>query len=265
MSYLNYFGFTCTPFHKSNPHIWAHDEVNDLEDKFRRLIEVPGVGLITGAPGVGKTSTLNYVMDRIKGPKVKYIYLCETDFSRNEIYMVLADKLGIDHVNKRSVMWRHIKTHIMHMRENQGITPVVVIDEAHNLPDAFFRDLPSFLNFNMDSQDPLVLWLMGTPKLSNKLRAPAFEALESRIRLWHTVSAITDFNVFKDFISHGFKQAGAKANIISETGLNTMFEACKGRPRAVSNIIINALQKSAMKECKHIPDDILEQAILETR
>jgi len=32
MSYLNYFGFTCIPFHKTNPHIWAHEEINDLED-----------------------------------------------------------------------------------------------------------------------------------------------------------------------------------------------------------------------------------------
>lgn len=265
MSYLNYFGFTSTPFHKSNHKIWANEEVNDLEDKFRRLVEVPGVGLLIGEPGVGKTSAMNYVMDRVKGPKIRYIYISETDFSRNEVYLIIADKLGIDPVSKRSIIWRHIKEQIVHMFENQGVTPVIIIDEAHNLPDVFFRDLPSFLNFNMDSHDPLVLWLIGSPRLSSKLQSSIFESLNSRIRLWHTISAINDFDAFKEFISHGFKQSGAQANILSETGLNTLFVASKGRAREVSNIIINALQKSAMKECKHIPDDILEQAILETR
>lgn len=265
MSYLNYFGFTCIPFHKSNPHIWAHEEINDLEDKFRRLIEVPGVGLLVGEPGVGKTSAMTYVMSKVKGPKIKYIYISETDFSRNEVYLVIANKLSVEPVSKRSVVWRHIKEQIIHMFENQGVTPVIIIDEAHNLPDVFFRDLPSFLNFNMDSQDPLVLWLIGSPRLSSKLQAPSFEALNSRIRLWHTISAINDFEQFKEFIGHGFKQAGAEASILSDTGVSTLFGATKGRAREVSNIIINALQKSAIKEYKHIPDEILEQAILETR
>ena len=79
------------------------------------------------------------------------------------------------------------------------------------------------------------------------------------------ISAINDIEQFEKFIKYGFKQAGAKASILSQTGISTLFDASKGRGREVSNIIINALQKSAMRECKHIPDEILIEAILETR
>lgn len=51
MNYIKFFGFTGIPFHKSNTNIWVNRQVSELEDKFRRMIEVPGVALLVGDPG----------------------------------------------------------------------------------------------------------------------------------------------------------------------------------------------------------------------
>jgi MSHA biogenesis protein MshM len=265
VNYLKYFGFTSIPFHKSNDYVWINRQVKEFEDKFRRLIEVPGIGLLVGDAGVGKTTLIKHVMNRVKSPKIRYFYFCETDFTRNEFYLILADQFGVDTSSKRSIVWRNLKKHIMHMSETQAITPIIIIDEAHNLPDLFFKDLPAFLNFNMDSRDPLVLWLLGASSLSRKLNTPMCHALNSRIRLWQTLNGLTEFEDFKSFVNDGLKEVGASGNFLTDSGLNLLFETTKGKPRQISNIIINGLQKSAQKDYKHIPDDVLEDAIYECR
>ena len=263
MNYIKFFGFTGTPFHKSNTNIWINRQAEELEDKFRRMIEVPGVALLVGEPGNGKTMLIRHVMAKVKSPRLRYFYICETDFTRNEFYLILADKLGVDTANKRSIVWRNIKKHIIYMSETQAITPVIIVDEAHNLPDHVFRDLPSFLNFNIDSKDPMVLWLLGTTQLSRKLQSPIQRPLNSRIRLWQTISAIGNLEDFQEFITDGFKQVGASGKIITDSGLSLLFDITKGNPRLLSNIIINGLQKAAQKEYKHLPDEIIEEAIHE--
>jgi type II secretory pathway predicted ATPase ExeA len=265
MNYTKYFGFTALPFHKTNPHVYINAQVEEFEDKFRRMLEIPGIAMMVGEPSSGKTTMLKHVMKKVKRSKVEYYYLAETDFSRNEFYLVLADHFGVEASNKRSIVWRNLKKHIEHMVQTQGITPVIIVDEAHNLPDNFFRDLPSFLNFKMESTDPLVMWLIGTPELSRKLQQPKYHALNSRIRIWQTISGFTQFEEFKKFIEDGFKQVGAKSKVLSESGMSTLFEASHGKPRYISNVIINAMQKAAQQEFTHIPDDILEAAIHECR
>lgn len=263
MNYIKFFGFTGIPFHKSNTNIWVNRQVTELEDKFRRMIEVPGVALLVGDPGNGKTMLMKHVMAKVKNPRLRYFYICETDFTRNEFYLILADKLGVDTASKRSVVWKNLKKHILYMSETQSITPIIIVDEAHNLPDNVFRDLPSFLNFNIDSKDPMVLWLLGTPQLSRKLHTPSQLPLNSRIRLWQTISGIGNLDDFKAFIEDGFAQVGCSGKIITDSGISLLFEITKGNPRLVSNAIINALQKSAQKEYKHLPDEIIEAAIHE--
>jgi type II secretory pathway predicted ATPase ExeA len=52
------------------------------------------------------------------------------------------------------------------LTDTQQILLIWILDEAHNLPPEFFRDLPAFLNFAFDSRDLLTVWLVGHPSLA---------------------------------------------------------------------------------------------------
>lgn len=99
--------------------------------------------------------------------------------------------------------------------------PVVIVDEAQNLPHEFFRDLPSFLNFVFESKDYMTLWLVGHAELARELNKPCFAALSSRIQVRCELKPVIERDAFKALIQHGFNQAGATATaqLLSELTL----------------------------------------------
>ena len=68
------------------------------------------------------------------------------------------------------------------------------------------RDLSSFLNFNYDSEDMLVLWLVGDRQFLQKIKQSRYDSLKSRIRICHELKQIEGFEEFKSFIEFGFKK-----------------------------------------------------------
>ena len=65
----------------------------------------------------------------------------------------LAMELGLEPAYRRAQLWRDFKAHIQELADNKQLLLVWIIDEAHNLPPEFFRDLPAFLNFAFDSRE----------------------------------------------------------------------------------------------------------------
>jgi len=50
--------------------------------------------------------------------------------------------LGIEPNYRRAQLWRDIKQRIHELVDTKQTTPVWIIDEAQNLAQKFFRDLP---------------------------------------------------------------------------------------------------------------------------
>jgi MSHA biogenesis protein MshM len=55
--------------------------------------------------------------------------------------------------------------------------------------------------------------------------------------------------------------AGLQNSIISQSGMQLIYMASKGKLRFAHKILTNAFQKAAETHCNHLPDDIIQQAI----
>ena len=75
-------------------------------------LQSPGIGLITGEPGVGKTAALRNLTKALNPHRYQLIYQAETDFGRIDIYRGLARALGIEPAYRRAQLWRDIKERI---------------------------------------------------------------------------------------------------------------------------------------------------------
>lgn len=261
--YLQHFGLRHRPLGKESVALWDDGMMAGLGERFAWLLNSPGVGLITGEPGVGKTAALRQLTHDLNPHRYLAIYEAETDFGRLDIYRSLARALGVDPGYRRAQVWRDLKARIIELVDGRQITPVWIIDEAQNLPPEFFRDLPAFLNFAFDARDVMTIWLIGHPALAQTLERAPYAALHSRIQVRIQLRPIIERERFAALIAHALKSAGCAHTLIADSGLEILRQASRGLPRQAGRILNNALRLAVPRGLNHLPDDLLQLAITE--
>lgn len=259
--YQAFFGLTHAPLGKDSQQLWDNGQLLGLSQQFNWLLQSPGLGLLTAEPGLGKTAALRHIT-RILNPHQYAVYYCaDTDFGRLDFYRQLAILFGLLPAYRRSQLWRDIKDHVTHLVTQKSLLPVLIIDEAHNLPPEFFRDFPSFINFVFDSKDYMTIWLAGHPELAREIDRPMHAALASRIQARYELKPIMEREAFKQLLIHGFTQAGCTHNLLSESAIELIRMSSQGNPRQAHRIIVTALRLATDKAINHLPDDIVKEAI----
>ena len=152
-----------------------------LEQAFRRLVGEPGLALLTGEAGVGKTAAIRNLALDLPRPDYLVLYLCDTAVSPLDLYRTLAVELGVTPSHRRAQLWTDIKKALVHLVDERGTAPVVIVDEAQHLSDCFLVDLSGFLNFAFDSRDLLTLWLVGLPRLRRNIAMQQHAPLAMRV------------------------------------------------------------------------------------
>ena len=259
--YLQHFGMRHAPLGKDNAELWDDGALAHLKERFNWLLQSPGIGLLTGEPGVGKTAALRSLTSGLNPHRYQVLYQAETDFGRFDIYRGLARALGVEPSYRRAQLWRDIKQRVHEMTDAKQLTPIWIIDEAQNLPVEFFRDFPSFLNFAFDSRDLMTVWLIGHSQLSQTLERAPYAALASRIGVRVQLKAVLERERFALLIDHALKRAGCTHTLMSDSGLEILRQASKGLPRQAGRIVCTAMRLAVPKGLNHLPDDLIQQAV----
>lgn len=259
--YRQHFGLTHAPLGKDCKMLWGNGQLDDLERQFKWLLNSPGVGLLTAEPGLGKTAALRQLTRNLNPHQYLVRYLAETDFGRLDFYRQLAKSLGLESSFRRMDLWRDIKDYITQLATQKNILPVLIIDEAQNLSQEFLRDFPSFLNFVFDSKDYMTVWLSGHPELARTIDRASNAALVSRVQARCSLHPIDDRDEFRQFLLHGFTEAGCAHTLLSDTGIDLLRMASKGNLRQVHRLLVMSMQLATDKKMNHLADDVLKEAI----
>ena len=230
-----------------------------LEMYFQELIDEPGLGVLTAEAGVGKTAAIRNLCAQLPEPDFKVIYLCDTAVSPFDLYRTLALELGLKPSHRRAQLWWDLKRTITHLVEEQHTLPLLVLDEAQLISDAFLEDLCGFLNFAFDRRSLLTVWLVGLPPLSTRLRMRHHAPLASRIvaRVQLEPLAREDFAALVD---HGIKAAGVRDKLLSDSALELLWRKSNGVPRAASRLLRAALREAHRKNQNLVDDQALAAA-----
>lgn len=238
----------------------ATDNYGRLRRGFEILLEDRGVGVVTGAAGVGKTAAVRNLCGSLPSPDHRVIYLCDTAVAPLDLYRSLAVELGVKPSHRRSQLWTDIKKALVHLVDEQATVPVLVLDEAQHLSDRFLIDLSGFLNFAFDSRDLFPLWLVGLPRLTTHLRMQQHAALAMRVAV-HVHLEPLGRDDFAALVSHGLGAAGAKDKLLSDPALEMLFRASHGVPRLASKLLRAALREAHGRDQTFVDEHVLEAAI----
>jgi type II secretory pathway predicted ATPase ExeA len=233
-----------------------------LRRAFQQTIEDRTLGILSGDPGVGKTTAIRNLIAELPRPDYQTLYLCNTNGSPLDLYRAIAAEIGVRPSHRRGELWTDIKRTIVHMVDERGTVPVIVLDEGHRLSDSFLADLAGFLNFAFDSRDVLPLWLVGQPALVKRLHQQQHDALKTRVAVEVKLEAL-DRQSFGAAVEHAFKVAGATQAALSEPAVELLFRASRGILRIASKILRVAIRVAHERNQAFLDEHIFEAAVAE--
>lgn len=216
------------------------EQYERLRRTFSYLASAPGLGVLVGEAGSGKTAALRNLCDQLPEPEYRVVYVCDTSVTPAAVYRNLAAALGLTPARNRDALWRQLKATIEHLVDVESVIPILVIDEAQHLGDAFFLDLAGFLNRNFDRRELLTVWLVGLPSLAARLGMRQHAALASRVVSMNAV-APRGREDFMAMLDHGLKVAGAKTKLLSDQATELLWRVSHGLPRQASRLLRTSL------------------------
>lgn len=237
----------------------ADERYERLRRTFSFLAAEPGLGLLTGEAGSGKTAALRNLCDALPEPEYRIVYICDTSVTPAAVYRNLAAALGLTPARHRDALWRQLKVTIEHLVDVESVIPILVLDEAQHLPDSFFLDLAGFLNRNFDRRELLTVWLVGLPSLAARLGMRQHAALASRIVSTNVLPPRERVD-FLAMVEHGLKSAGAKTKLLSEQALELLWRVSHGLPRYASRLLRTSLMLAHQRDQSFVDEQVMLDA-----
>jgi len=259
--FKTYYGLTFDPFTKDTEikHFYKSKEFKEALNRIEFLKSTKGIGLITGQPGIGKSSLLRYFESTLNPNLYKCVYIPLSTLTVMDFYKALCDGLGIIPAFKKVTMFKQIQEAIYNYSYNKSITPVIILDEAQFLKNAILDDLRIILNFNMDSKDHAILLLVGQTTFINQLQRQNHDALRQRIVVNYYLNGLSKEEV-KEYISSKLAFAGCHEPLFNDDAFELLFSCTNGLLRPLNTIARLCLISGAAKQTRSIDSEIVFNA-----
>ncbi len=261
MEYIARYGLEFNPFVKNSKEIMVeNEESQEVLFRLRYLTEVKGFGLLTGTPGLGKTTALRKYAASLNPSQYKVIYSCLSSLTVNDFFRSMAASLGQEPSYRKPDNFKLIQDAITRLAIEKRITPVFIIDEANHINNAILNDLKSLFNFEMDSRDRAIVILAGQPQINNTLRLNAHEDLRQRIIMNYNMEGLTK-EEGHTYIQEKLRGAGCRQPVFAEPAVEAILNTAGGTPRVINHLCDRCLLLGNSEGAAMIDSEIAMKAI----
>ncbi len=199
-----------------------------------------GLIVLTGEVGTGKSTALRWIIRRLDS-SVLAAYIVNPHLSIEEFYHHLTEMLGITEWSNKTELLNEM-ARLLEDRHRRGLRTVLIVDEAHELPDEVLEEIRLLLNLESDNAKHIQIILTGQPELTETLRRPSLRQLKQRIALRCVMPALESVNEVKRYVTERLFIAGSsQPNIFSPYAIDYLFQCSEGIPRLINNLCDNSM------------------------
>jgi len=224
--------------------------------RVENLAQDGGVAMLSGDAGVGKSVALRQVAAKLAGlPDVRVVELSRPQSAIGDFYRELGATFGIE--LRAHNRWGGFKALREKWQMHIAATlhrPVLLIDEAQEMPTAVLSELRLLSSMHFDSQVILTTVLCGDSRLTNKLSFPELIPLGSRIRVRLTLEPWSKEELGA-LLTESLTRAGAPKLMTKELR-QTLVEHAASSPRILMNMAHELLMLGAEQELKELDEKL---------
>jgi type II secretory pathway predicted ATPase ExeA len=234
--YLDHFGLEEPPF-RITPHpdffFDGADRGATLEGLLYAILHDEGIVKVSGEIGSGKTTLCRVMIERLPA-EVETVFLANPSYSRSEILQAIAEELGLPAGREPAVpALRALQEKLLELYA-AGRRVVVMIDEAHAMPEDALEQVRLLSNLESSRHKLLQIVLFGQPELDEALAKPSMRQLKDRITHNFRTRPLVGDEVAK-YVAFRMRAAGYKGpDVFSPSAIAAITRLSGGLTRRIN-------------------------------
>jgi len=250
--YLEHFGLSEAPF-RITPHtdffFPGAERGATLDALIYAVLHDEGIVKVSGEVGSGKTMLSRVLMERLPA-QVDTIYLASPSLAADEILHAIAHELELSLADaRRTVALRELQEHLIG-RYAAGRRVVILIDEAHVMPEDTLEQVRLLSNLESKRHKLLQIVLFGQPELDATLAKASLRQLRDRITHAFRMRPLAPAEV-STYLSFRMRAAGYRGpDVFTPRAVSLLARASGGLTRRI-NILADKSLLSAYTENTH--------------
>lgn len=259
-----YFGLKAMPFGQdiAPEDLYPSKCFQELMARLDFAHSIRGFALVTGEIGAGKSTALRAFASQLDETRTPAIYLADSALSPRSFYSQVLQRFGVRPAFQKSAIRLQFETLMMDFSRHQEKSPVLFIDEGHDLQDAMLQELRYVLNLSFDSGRAFTLILAGEPQLRSALKLKAFTAVAQRINIRYHLQPLPPEEV-DAYLRHRLRVSGCDKPIFTEGAVSLLAAHSRGLLRPLGHLATSALLDTALHKKDFVEQDSVRRAIAE--
>lgn len=258
--YKEFFRLERYPFHNTpDPAFFfssrGHREA--LASMVYGIQEGKGFTLVTGDVGTGKTMLVQALKNEL-GEQHILIEIANPWVTPEEVFNAVRQRIKATAAEDEALLDNLKKRLLLLAKKGQRV--VLIIDEAHQLPERTLEGIRLLSNIETSTDKLLQIVLLGQDELASMLSLYSMRQVQQRIAMSVHLQRLT-LNETAEYIQHRLRIAGGTGGLFPPNCVELVYRETAGSPRVINQLCDSALLFAFGRRCLQVTPEIVQDAI----
>jgi len=259
---LSLYGLKWNPFSADVPveALWSFPKLEHFCWRMENHVREGGFALISGDPGTGKSVALRTLAHHLEGLRDAQVgVLTRPQSAIADFYRELGQLFGVPLApHNRWAGFKALRQKWLTHVEATRYRPVLLVDEAQEVPPAVLAELRILASADFDSRSILSVVLCGDARLTQQFRREELLPIASRIRTRLSLDYLSPQQLH-EWLCHVLEQAG-NPKLMTPELMTTLTEHAAGNLRVLATMGNELLALATRRELAQLDQKLYFEA-----
>ena len=265
--YESFYGFKEKPFdlHPDPDYLYMSRVHEDTYVHLEyAIVENKGFVVVTGEIGSGKTTLINYLLNKI-GEDIQVALVNNTNILPAEFLKMVCQEFELNPKTNDKADLIDILSGFLIDQFAAGERVVLIVDEAQNLTNDTMEEIRMLSNIETDKHHLIQIILVGQPELRFKLQQSNLKQFAQRVTVHCHLKGL-ETNEVNEYIKHRLEVGGSdRSDIFEKETIDIIAVYSRGIPRLINVLCDSSLVYGFADELEKISTPILDNVYEELK